>query len=59
MSAAIAPEVETLQRYLRINTMQPNVDYGECVEFLKGIAKELEMEFSTFEVTLDQQQKGV
>lgn len=49
MSAAIAPEVETLQRYLRINTMQPNVDYGECVEFLKGIAKELEMEFSTFE----------
>ncbi len=30
--------VAALQRYLRVNTMQPAPDYGACVAFLSDVA---------------------
>lgn len=50
MSAFDASAIENFRKYLRIKTIHPDPDYAGCVEFLREMAGELEMEFKTIEV---------
>ncbi|XP_046387208.1 aminoacylase-1-like [Ischnura elegans] len=42
--------VTNFRTYLRIPSVQPDVDYGPCLEFLKGQAKSLDLPCRIFEV---------
>lgn len=41
--------IEKFREFIRINTVQPNPDYASAVVFFKEYAKELDLEFKTFE----------
>lgn len=42
--------IENFRDYLRIKTVHPDPDYAGCVDFLKKIADDLELDFKTIEV---------
>ncbi|XP_063705600.1 aminoacylase-1-like isoform X2 [Culicoides brevitarsis] len=41
-------EIKIFREYLRIPTVHPNIDYEPCIEFLKGLAKDLSLETNVF-----------
>ncbi|XP_013181584.1 PREDICTED: aminoacylase-1-like [Papilio xuthus] len=44
------PAVANFVEYLRIPSVQPNIDYDECVKFLKRQANEIGLDFKVYEV---------
>ncbi|KPI95869.1 Aminoacylase-1 [Papilio xuthus] len=52
MSADYAtnPAVNTLRDYLRIRSVHPNVNYDECLTFLRGVAAAIGLPVQVFEV---------
>ncbi|CAK1601217.1 unnamed protein product [Parnassius mnemosyne] len=42
--------VENFVEYLRIPTVQPNINYDECINFLKKQANEIGLEYQIYEV---------
>ncbi|XP_072932897.1 aminoacylase-1-like [Epargyreus clarus] len=44
------PAVKNLQEYLRIRSVHPNINYDECLDFLKRKAKELDLPVRVFEL---------
>ncbi|XP_014369383.2 aminoacylase-1 [Papilio machaon] len=44
------PAVANFVEYLRIPSVQPNIDYDECVNFLKRQANEIGLDFKVYEV---------
>ncbi|XP_037296336.1 aminoacylase-1-like [Manduca sexta] len=43
------PAVDNLRNYLRIRSVHPNVNYDECIEYLKNQAKSLDLPVQVFE----------
>ncbi|ESO83652.1 hypothetical protein LOTGIDRAFT_222505 [Lottia gigantea] len=50
MSETEDPAVTLFREYLRIKTVQPDVNYDEAVEFLRRVAQDIGLEFTSFEV---------
>ncbi|XP_028162367.1 aminoacylase-1-like isoform X4 [Ostrinia furnacalis] len=50
MSAIKDEVIERFREYLRIPSVQPDVDYSDCVKFLKGQAKDLDLPVSVHEL---------
>ncbi|XP_004925487.1 aminoacylase isoform X1 [Bombyx mori] len=48
-SGKIDPSVSTLQNYLRIRSVHPNVDYNECINFLKNEAEKIGLQVQVVE----------
>ncbi|ODN03040.1 Aminoacylase-1A, partial [Orchesella cincta] len=45
MMAHENPAVTRFREYVRIKSVQPEPDYGSCIEWVKGQAKEIDLEF--------------
>ncbi|XP_045449959.1 aminoacylase-1-like [Melitaea cinxia] len=45
------PAIKNLQAYLRIKTVHPNINYDECIAYLKRQASELGLPVVVYEVT--------
>ncbi|KAI5639494.1 peptidase family m20/M25/M40 domain-containing protein [Phthorimaea operculella] len=50
MASTVDPAVANLQGYLRIRSVHPNVNYDECLTYLRGQAQELGLSVQVFEV---------
>ncbi|XP_028162365.1 aminoacylase-1-like isoform X2 [Ostrinia furnacalis] len=50
MSAIKDEVIERFREYLRIPSVQPDVDYSDCVKFLKGQAKDLDLPVAVHEL---------
>ncbi|KAJ2951230.1 hypothetical protein O0L34_g5628 [Tuta absoluta] len=50
MANAVDPAVLNLQRYLRIRSVHPNINYDECLTYLRGQAQDLGLSVKEYEV---------